>query len=97
MGEGEGDLVAGDGCDFARFVGRDAGYETGQRGDQRGGVLGPLTPVILWDPQHGCAKFEIVGDLHLMKPEQYRMSLSELELEYPAPQVQLDHQTPEGD
>lgn len=52
-------------------------------------ALTGITPVIVWDKLNGGVKnFEFVGGLHLMKPEQYGMTLTELAAEFPAPVVQ---------
>lgn len=53
-------------------------------GWQRSDLTG-LSPVIVWDPLHGCTKnFKIVS-VHLMRPEQYTMTLTELAVAYPVP------------
>lgn len=52
-------------------------------------TLTGVSPVVVWDRAHGCAKMEFVGDLHLMRPEQYRMTVDELVVEYPAPAMSV--------
>lgn len=51
-------------------------------------TLRGVTPVIVYDMQHGCAKKEFVGGLILVRPEHQKLTLEELALEYPAPHVQ---------
>lgn len=47
---------------------------------------GSVSPVIVWDKLHGSTKHvEFVGGLHVMRPEEYGMTLAELAALYPPP------------
>lgn len=53
-------------------------------------TLRGVTPVVVFDTQYGCAKFEFVGDLIPVKPEHQKLTLEELALQYPAPKLETE-------
>jgi hypothetical protein len=50
------------------------------------GGLNPVYPAILYGDLVG-PKLEYIGDIHLITPEQYHLTISELAAIYPAPEV----------
>ncbi len=47
----------------------------------------PIMPVVIFDQREGCNSKEFVGQLYLIKPREYHLTINELAKIYPAPDV----------
>lgn len=56
----------------------------------RGGARSPATPVIVYGDGWVGGEKEMVGNLHMLKPHEYGLSLDELAGTYPCPPIETD-------